>query len=222
MNLKDKVVLITGSSIGIGKETALLCAKAGAKVVITYYKDDKEAKRGAEECEKVGAAGVLVLQLNVMDDDSIRSVVKEVTGKFGRIDVLVNNAGVISWKPFAEQAFEEIEKQVRTNLEGLVKMTSAVLPHTKMIVNIASGAGKTGYADLTTYCATKFGVRGFTQALAEGVDIPVVCVNPGMTSTRMTNYRGVPPEKVAQVIVDAITGKIQPDEKRDVDVWDHV
>lgn len=223
MELKEKVVLVTGSSVGIGRETVLKCAAQGAKVVVTYFKDEAEAMTAAENCKKAGAAGVHVCKLNVTDDASIRMCVDDVVEMFGGIDVLVNNAGVLSWKPFAEQSFKEIEQQVRVNLEGLMKMTHAALPQVKgMIVNISSGLGKSAMAEVVPYCAAKFGVRGFTQALAKEVAFPVVSVNPGMTATRMTDFEGVPPERVAQVIVDAIAGKIKPDKLGDVDVWEYV
>ena len=91
------------------------------------------------------------------------------------------------------------------------------------IINISSGAGKTGYSSLSTYCATKFGVRGFTKALSNELEnIKVINVNPGMTATQMTNFKGVPAREVADVIFRTATGKISVDNGGDVDVWDYV
>lgn len=167
-SLKNKIVLITGSSIGIGRETAQVFAEEGCKLVITYYKDKSDGEKVALKCKELGAADVLILPLNVADDKSISNIVKETVKKFGAIDILINNAGIIVWKHFSEQSKGEIEEQLRVNLEGLIKMTKECLPHIKeAIINISSGAGLEGYETLTTYCATKFGVRGFTQALAQ-------------------------------------------------------
>jgi len=221
--VKDKVVLITGSSIGIGRYTAYEFAKSRAKLVLTYHKDKEEGEKTAHECLKLGAEEVLLLHLNLMDNESILNCVEKTASRFGKIDILINNAGVVAWKPLREQSLEEIEAQVRTNLEGLIKLTKVALPYVgNMVINVGSGAGKTGFAELTTYCATKFGVRGFTQALAQEESLKVVCVNPGMTATRMTNYRGVQPQEVAKVIFDVAVGRIHVPSGGDVDVWNYL
>src|SRR3989338_1982612 len=218
---EEKVVFITGSSIGIGRETAFKFAKTGWKIVISYYKDEKEAKKTAEKCKELGARDVLIVKLNVMDNKSILNAVKEIVKRFNHIDVLINNAGVVVWKELIEQEDEEIENQIRTNLEGLIKVTKYCLPYIKeVIINISSGAGKTGHATLTTYCASKFGVRGFTQALAQELNgIKVYSVNPGRTKTRMTDFSGDAPEKVAEIIFNTATGRYKVDSGSDVDVW---
>ncbi len=125
ISLKGKIVLITGSSIGIGAATAEAFSREGSTVVITYYHDEKEAKQVEKECIKLGANETQVIQLNVMDDASIRNAVESVIKKFKQIDILVNNAGVIAWNKFSKQTFEDIERQTRTNVEGLMKMTLA-------------------------------------------------------------------------------------------------
>lgn len=221
--MKGKVVLITGASLGIGRETAFKFANEECNVIVTYYKDKKEGKETAEKCLELGAANLLLLQLNVMDNSSIKNCVRKTIAKFGHIDILINNAGIVVWKSLKEQSFEDIENEARTNLEGLIKMTRECLPHIKeAIINISSGAGKSAYAGLSTYCATKFGIRGFTQALARELrGIRVISVNPGSTATRMTGYSGTKPEKVAEIILMAAKGEIKPDSSRDIDVWDY-
>jgi len=220
--MKDKVVLITGSSEGIGRATAFQFAEAGCRLVITYRKDRKEALQAADDCRKRGASDILVLQLDISSDKSIRQCVKSVVKKFGHISILINNAGVIRWKPFKSQSFEDLEHQVNVNLLGTMKMTLEALPYVKdMIINIASGAGKMAFADLVPYCATKFGVRGFTQGLALELKIPVYVVNPGMTATKMTNFKGVKPERVAEVILNTAKGKYEVKSGGDVDVWEY-
>ncbi len=217
------VVLITGSSEGIGRETAFKFAEEGCVLVITYNSHKKEGEQTAKKCLELGAAEVLLLPLNVSDDKSIKNCVKAVVKKFKHISVLVNNAGVLKWNNFKSQSFDDIAEQVNVNLTGLMKMTHEALPFVKdMIINIASGAGKTAYDTLVPYCATKFGVRGFTQGLAQELKIPVYAVNPGMTATRMTNFKGVPPEKVAQVIFNTAKGKYKVKSGGDIDVWEHI
>jgi len=221
--VKGKVVLITGSSVGIGRYTAYEFAKAGARLVITYYRDREEGEITRLRCLELGAQEAVLLYLNLMDDGSILRCVEETASRYGRIDVLINNAGVLTWKPLRDQSFEEIEAQVRVNLEGLIKMTKVALPYVKdMIINIGSGAGKTGFPELTTYCATKFGVRGFTQALAQEEEVRVYTVNPGMTATRMTGFKGVHPEEVARIIFKVASGEISKPSGSDVDVWEYL
>ncbi len=219
--MNEKVVLITGSSEGIGRETAFKFAEEGYSVVVTYRKHKKEAEETAKKCRELGAPTVLVTQLDVLSDKGIQRCVKAVVKKFKHISVLINNAGVLRWNHFRKQSFEDIEWQVRTNVEGVMKMTLVALPYVKdMIINIASGAGKTAYDDIVPYCATKFAVRGFTQGLAQEIKIPVISVNPGMTSTRMTNWKGVKPQRVAQVILNTAKGKYKVKSGGDVDVWE--
>jgi len=227
MNLTNKVVLITGSSAGIGKETAIQFAKKGSRIIVTYNEGKEEGEKVLEECKKHSDA--ILLHLDVRDDDSIDKLVKETIERLGRIDILVNNAGVIRWKHLIKQSREDIEEQIKVNLLGLIKVTRAFLSqfHKQkdgIIINIASGAGKEGFSELTTYCATKFGVRGFTQALSYELTrgVRIYCVNPGMTSTRMTNYTGIAPSKVAEVILLAAEEKLDKESGDDVDVWEYV
>ena len=227
MDLKDKVVLVTGSSQGIGKETALLFAKEGANVIVTYNSSKKKAEEVFEECDKLKKS--LLIHLDVTDEKSIKECVEKTIDKFGAIDILINNSGVLVWKNLLEQSSKEIENQVNTNVAGLIKMTKAVLPYMKgqnsgIIINVSSGAGKNGYSGLPTYCATKFAVRGFTQALSKELpsEIKIFSVNPGMTATQMTNFQGINPSKVAEVILKTAMGEIKADNLGDVDVWKHV
>ena len=216
--------MITGSSIGIGRETAFKFAKEGCRLILTYYKDKSEGLAVAKKCMELGASEVIVLQLNVMDDKSIRNCVKEAIKKYKGISILINNAGIIVWKKFKDQTYEDIKNQIQTNFEGLVKMTKECLPHVKeMIINIASGAGLEGYSGITTYCGTKFAVRGFTQALAQELsNLKLYVVNPGVTATRMNNFKGLPPEKVAGVILNAAKGAYKLSSGSDINIWDYV
>lgn len=220
--MKNKVVLITGSSNGIGRETAFKFAAEKAKVVLTYCNDKAGGQKAEKRCRELGAFETLLVKLDLKDNKSILNAVDKVVKTFGKIDILINNAGVAVWKPLKQQGLADIENQIRTNLEGLIKMTGTCLPNVKgMIINIASGAGQTGFADLAPYCATKFGVRGFTQSLALEISRPIVfVVNPDMTKTRMTGFQGRPAEQVAQVVLNTAKGKYRKTSGSDINVWD--
>lgn len=224
MDLSNKNILITGSSKGIGESIAHAFAKEKAKVVVTFNSDQEAAEKVGEKCRELGAPEVIVIKLNIKDDESIKSVVTEVENKFGHIDFLVNNAGVIGWEKFENETFEEIENQLRTNLEGMIKMTSAAFPQIKTgIINIASRAGHIPYPGRSVYCATKFGVIGFTQSLAlEYPDLKIFSVSPGATKTEMWNFEsGLDPSVVADYIVKAVKGEVELKDN-DLNLWELV
>jgi NAD(P)-dependent dehydrogenase (short-subunit alcohol dehydrogenase family) len=224
VNLEDKVVLITGSSKGIGASTAKAFAKEGAKVIITYNTDRKGGEAIKNQCEDS-----YLIPLDVTSEKSIELALEKIRKKYGKLDILVNNAGIIFWNVFEKQSLEELESQVRVNLIGMMKVTSIFLPLLKkqkeaLIINIASGAGKKVYGMLVPYCATKFGVRAFTQGLA--IELPrkirTYVVNPGMTATQMTGFKGIPPEKVASIILNTAKETYKKKSGQDVDVQDYV
>ena len=221
MKLKNKIALITGASSGIGKETAIAFAKEGSKVVVTY--NTTSGDKTLEKCKK--HSETILLKLDVTDLSSIQDVVKKVIQEFGNIDILVNNAGVLEWKKFEKQTQDEIARQVAVNLTGLMQMTKEAMPtlvkqKEAMIINIASVVSKHAYAELTPYCATKFGVRGFTQGLA--LELPkhvkVYNVNPGLTSTQMTGFSGVAAEEVAKIIIKTAKESVGKQSGDDIDV----
>ena len=210
MVIEGKTVLITGASRGIGRETAILMAKGGAKVAVNYVKHEEEAGEVKKELKKLGAE-VMLIQGDVADEMQCRSMVKKVVDNFGSIDVLVNNAGIISWKPMEEERLRRLHRILDVNVKGMVNMTYETVKVMKeqsdggVIVNIASGAGKTAYPNLAVYSASKFAVMGFTKAVAPEVvddNIRVYAVCPGMTATDMTGGSGMAPEKVAERIIE--------------------
>lgn len=220
--MKDKVVLITGASNGIGRESAFQFSLRKARVAVTFCSDRERGNEVLKRCRELGAGDPLLVELNVRDSASVSQAVARVVEKYGQIDILINNAGVVVWKNLKDQSIADIENQVRTNLEGLIRMTRVCLPHIReMIINIASGAGQKGFPELAPYCASKFGVRGFTQALAlEASHIKVYAVNPDMTATRMTRFEGRPPEQVARVILKAAQGEYSVPSGGDINVWE--
>lgn len=220
--MKGSVVLITGSSSGIGRETAYRFSEAGARLVLTYCRGRSRGEAAERRCVRLGATDTKLLHLDVTDSRSVSEAVRSIKRTYGGVDFLINNAGVGVWSPLRNQTIKDIERQIRTNLEGLVKMTLSFLPLVRIgIINIASAAGKEAYAGMSVYCATKFGVRGFTQSLAlESSRLRVCCVNPDETATRLSGYRGRPPREVAEVVFRAASGAVKCGQGGDVDVWD--
>ena len=219
-DLAGKSVLVTGASIGIGRETALRFAAAGCRVALTYFEHRAEAEEAAQQCLGLGAPDVAVCSLQLTDEDSIRTVVERVVDRFGALDILVNNAGVISWKPFLEQEFGELDAQVNVNLLGVMKLTWCVLPLvTDAVITVGSTATLHQSRTPPPYCATKWGLRGFVKALAlEHPDKLIVSVHPTVTATRMNDMRGMPPERVADVIFRIAAGEIEVEPGGDVDL----
>ena len=227
MDLQGKTVLVTGSSSGIGRETALQISREGCRVILTYFRGQKAGKEVLNECVKHGES--FLHRLDVRDDRSIQRLVKSVTERFSSLDVLINCAGVMAENPLVKQSAEETANQVGVNLLGLINMTRSFLPLLQkqkgaVIVNIASGLAKEVLPELTVYCATKWGVRGFTRALA--LELPervrAYCVNPGMTATRMTGYQGADPADVAGIIVRTAAENLRKKSGDDVDVWRYI
>ncbi len=227
MNLAGRTALVTGSSSGIGRATAVQLARKKCRVIVTYFRNEAAGQDVLRECRK--HADAALYRLDVRDVRSISRLQKAVADKFSPLDVLINNAGVLAEKPLIKQSDGETSDQVRVNLLGPINVTRAFLPllmrqKEAVIINIASGLAKEVLPELTVYCATKWGVRGFTQALA--LEIPekirVYCVNPGMTATRMTGYQGADPNDVAGIIVKTAEEKLRKKSGGDVDVWKYV
>jgi NAD(P)-dependent dehydrogenase (short-subunit alcohol dehydrogenase family) len=184
-------VLVTGASSGIGRETALLFARRGARVAL--------AARRRELLEEVAATvrgdggRALVVPTDVTDARAARAAAARVRRAWGAIDILVNNAGVLKPSPVARLRTADLEAMLRVNLFGVLHMTQAALPAMVRrgrgaIVNVASLAGRRGVTPLGGYCATKFALVGLTEALRTEVDparIHVAIVLPGVVETPM-------------------------------------
>ena len=175
-----ETVLITGCSSGFGEAAARLFASRGFAVVATARQP--ETIRHLEQ-----AGTVLVTRLDVEDTDSIKAAVAEAIARFGRIDVLVNNAGFGLFGVFEATPREKIAEQFAVNVFGLMDVTRAVLPHMRAqrsgaIVNVSSGAGVFALPMISLYCASKFALEGFSEALSyelESIGIRVKIVEPG-------------------------------------------
>ncbi|HEY9421504.1 MAG TPA: SDR family oxidoreductase, partial [Thermoanaerobaculia bacterium] len=171
----------------------------------------------------LGAPDVWTHRLDLEDPSSIESFAREAAGRCGEISVLINNAGVIVWKPLQEQDDHDVSRQIGTNLVGAILLTRALLPHVSTVLNVGSDLSTFGMARLTVYCAAKFGLRGFTQALAlEHPGIRVLCVNPDRTATGMNDFQGRDPAVTAEVIWRAAEGLYDVPSGGDVNVWEVV
>ncbi|MCK7583400.1 MAG: SDR family oxidoreductase [Chromatiales bacterium] len=209
--VRNRVVLITGASRGIGLATARLLLAEGAKIALCA----RDPARLAAVCEQLAGIGeVWALPADLRDPHAVHGLVEGAARHYGRIDVLVNNAGRAWSGEFARQPPASIDEIIDVNVKGLLHVTQAVLPHLQraragLIVNIASGAGRTGFGGLSVYSASKFAVVGFTEALAQEVEahgIRVYAVCPGAVATDMleevTGSRaGMPPDKVARAVL---------------------
>jgi NAD(P)-dependent dehydrogenase (short-subunit alcohol dehydrogenase family) len=223
IDLAGKSVLVTGASIGIGRETALRFAAGGCRVALTYAGHRAEAEEAARRCLGLGAPDAFAMSLQLGDDGDGCRVVEEVVERFGTLDVLVNNAGVISWSPFLEQDVRDIEDQILVNLLGTMRLTWCALPLlSDAVITVGSTATLHQSRTPPPYCASKWGLRGFVKALAlEHPDKRIVSVHPTVTATRMNDMRGMSPERVADVIYRVAAGEIAVEPGGDVDLRDY-
>ena len=193
IDLAGKSVLVTGASIGIGRETALSFAAVGCNVALTWREHRVEAEEAAQRCLDLGAPDAFATRLQLGDEAGVSHVVDEVVERFGGLDILVNNAGVISWEPFLDQDLEEIEEQILVNLLGVMRLTWYALPRlTGAVITVGSTATLHQSRTPPPYCASKWGLRGFVKALSlEHPDRRIVSVHPTVTATRMNPGRGM-------------------------------
>lgn len=189
MNLNNKIALVTGAAVGIGRATAIVLAQNGAKLVLVdiNYKKLEEVKTEIKEYTK----DVLIFKCDVSDEENVNDIVKEALKTFGSIDILVNNAALWRcWDSFLNTPVADWKKFIDVNIMGVMYCCRAVLP--KMlenkwgrIINVSSVAGVYGNANMVHYSVTKGAVNLFTKALAKEVTAEGVLVNsvsPGSVS----------------------------------------
>ena len=189
----QKVSIVTGSSSGIGLETALTLARNGYFTYATMRNPEKDAP--IKNALKKENLSIKVIQLDVIDDESLKNAIDHVTSEAGRIDVLVNNAGYGLVGALEELSMEEIKAQYETNLFGLVRVIQAVLPTMRKqrsgrILNLSSGAGLFGYPGGSAYVSSKFAVEGLSESMAyelEPFGIRVILIEPGFVQTNFAN-----------------------------------
>ena len=223
---QDKyTAIVTGSTRGIGKETALLLLQKGLNVFISSRSQQSVDNVIQEIHDKFPSKkeNVLGLKCDVSKYSNVKSLVDVSVKTFGKIDILVNNAGIVYFKSIMDTTEEEWNKTIDTNLNGVFLFTKEVLPYmienkSGVIVNVSSGAGKSGFPNLSAYCASKFGVIGFTESIAKEVadyNVKVMAICPGGVDTKMiddivdngynlSNRNLMKPEQVAKKIYDMI------------------
>ncbi len=193
MNFKDKVVLVTGSSRGIGRQIVYDFAKKGASVIINYNSSEDDAKLLEEEIVSLFGVSVMSVCCDVSDEESVKKMVSSVLDKFGRIDILVNNAGICNDTLYDEKSYDSFERVLGVNLIGTYLVSKYVcsdmlLRKSGKVINISSDNGlMNGYPESAEYDASKAGVISLTHNMAKfyAPYINVNCVCPGWVDTDM-------------------------------------
>lgn len=200
-----KVALVTGASRGIGKACALELAKAGYDVVVNYAGNEIAAAETVSEIKKLGTNAV-PMKFDVSDKDSVNKAIEQIVAEFGRIDVLVNNAGITKDGLFIRMNAEAWEAVINTNLNSAYYVTQPISKimmkqRSGCIINMSSVAGVYGNAGQANYSAAKAGMIGFTKALAKELasrGIRVNAIAPGFIQTDMT--KDLNTDKIVDVI----------------------
>ena len=207
-NLAHKVALVTGGSRGIGAAIAKRLAADGASVALTYAKDANAASAVVKEIELSGGKAIAI-QADAADVNAVEAAVEKTFTTFGRLDVLVNNAGTAIPKPFEDTTLEEMDKVIDINIRGVFATTKAALKRLSdggRIIMIGSAVGERAIAPgLVPYAATKAAVRMFTQALSRELGSRGITVNnvqPGPIDTDLNPASGdwAVPQKAATAL----------------------
>lgn len=223
LNVKGKVVAVTGASSGIGEATARSLAAAGARVVVGARRTDRLERLAAEI---VAAGGIAAARpVDVTDRRDVAAFTGFANERFGRVDVVVNNAGVMPLSPLAALKVDEWDRMIDVNVKGVLYGVAAALPIMEaqgfgQIVNLSSIGGHSVSPTAAVYCATKFAVRAISDGLRQETDrIRVTVISPGTTTSElaetitdesaraaMRTWRAIciPPEVIANAILYAI------------------
>jgi 3-oxoacyl-[acyl-carrier protein] reductase len=195
----DRIVIITGSTRGIGYATAAEFLKHGDRVVI-FCRHEEHVNEAVQTLSSIGKKEqVLGLVGDVRKRKDVERIMNECLERFGRIDILVKNAGVAAYKPIEATTDEEWNRIIDTNLKGTFLFLRHILPvmkqqKTGIIINVSSGLGVEGMAGFSAYCASKFGVIGLTQVAADelaGSGVRVYAVLPGAVDTTLIADSGL-------------------------------
>lgn len=198
----EQVAVITGGGTGIGRAFCEALARAGARIVIASRREETLRQTAEELNSKIDAERVYPYAFDVRNRAEVEALVRYTLERFGSIDVLINNAGLAVPETVAEITDEGWDTVMDTNLRGAMWLVRAALPHMIAadfgdVVNISSQAGKNGYADVPSYCASKFGLLGFAEALRDDVrksnaNIRVFNFCPGLVDVEHTGEREAP------------------------------
>lgn len=193
-NIKNKVVVITGGSSGMGEATARYLAANGAKVVIAARRAERIIALAAEITAAGGTA--IAVTTDVTNRDDVKKLVAQAVETYGRIDVLINNAGVMPLSPIEQLKIDEWDQMIDVNLRGVLHGIAAALPHMKAqksghIINTASVAGHKIFGASAVYSATKFAVRALSEGLRQEVkpyNIRTTIISPGAVKTELLDH----------------------------------
>lgn len=196
--MPSQTALVTGGSRGIGKEVALELARNGYRVAINYYNDPAAMVEATvaeiRVAQTLGLGDVLCIEADIRSSSQVKAMFDRVIGEFGHLDLLVNNAGVQTWKPLLEVTEEEWDLVIDTNLKGCFLCTQQAARHMKdhgggCIVNLGSGCNKLAFPSLVAYTASKGGIEMFTKEAAVELGqygIRVNCIAPGSIESERT------------------------------------
>jgi len=220
MKFKEKIVLITGASSGIGRASAVQFAKKGAKLILIARNKEK-LNQVSEDLKKYNVS-TFAYECDVSDKLQVNKTSKIILDRFGSIDILVNNAGFAVYGSVSNLTIEEIESQMETNYFGMIYFVKNFLPSmlakkSGHIVNVASVAASFGLPGIASYCASKFAMLGFSEGLKhelKGTGVNITVVSPIMVRTNFFNhpsFKNMPkysptslsPETVAKAILRA-------------------
>lgn len=208
---ENKVVVITGASRGIGKECALSLANSQTTLVL-MAKTENSLKEVANKCEDLGSI-VYCIGVDLSNTSQLKDSILKITAQLGKIDVLINNAGIWIEKPFMQGDIEEWDNALDVNLKSSIHLTRYCLesmPSSGAVIFIGSTASKKTYAGGTNYCAAKFGLLGFANSLFEDIrekGIKVSTILPGVVNTdmhkddpKLNPEKMIQPEDVAKTV----------------------
>jgi NAD(P)-dependent dehydrogenase (short-subunit alcohol dehydrogenase family) len=189
----EKVALVTGSSSGIGLETALLLARNGFHTYASMR--NLEKSKDITEIANAEKVPLQVVHLDVNDDRSVKEAIGKIESEQGRIDILVNNAGYVLLGPVEQLSIDEFKEQFETNFFGVIRIMKEVLPIMRRqregtIVNISSSAGRIGLPLNSAYVGSKFALEGLSESISYEVEqfgIRIIIIEPGFTRTNLIN-----------------------------------
>ena len=207
--LTEQVAIVTGGGTGIGRAFTEALATAGAKVVIASRRSEVLRRTAEEINAKLGSEQVFPYEFDIRNRAQVEELVADVYGRWQAIDVLVNNSGLAVPETVDDVTDDGWETVMDTNLRGVMQLVRAVLPFMRKndfgdIVNVSSQAGKHGYADVPSYCASKFGLLGYAEALRDdvrktGANIRVFNFCPGLVDVENSGIDQTPREGFVHV-----------------------
>ncbi|KAK2845701.1 hypothetical protein Q7C36_010555 [Tachysurus vachellii] len=205
-SLKDKVALITGASSGIGAGTAVLFAKLGAQLALSG-RDMNNLSKVSKQCEECGGKKPLLVPGDLTDEDTVKKTVEETVAHFGRLDVLVNSAGILAMGTIETTDLAQYDKVMNVNVRSVYHLTHLCVPHliqTKgCIVNVSSVNGQRSFPGVLAYCMSKSAIDQFTRCVALELapkQVRVNSVGPGVIITEVHKRAGLDEEQYKQFL----------------------